>query len=125
LSVAGFLGHGVRFTRSEVDVAPVELLEPGGVAVGDELTVAVNSFAGSNDGLDVMMNNAGIATAGSLMDVALEDWRAAIDTNLMGVIHGCRAAIPHLQRNRAGLLINVASAAAFGPRGVERRASRR
>ena len=31
----------------------------------------------------------------------------------MGVVHGCRAAIPHLQRNGSGLLINVASAAAF------------
>jgi short-subunit dehydrogenase len=31
----------------------------------------------------------------------------------MGVVHGARAAIPHLQRNGAGLLINVASAAAF------------
>src|SRR5262245_11074703 len=31
----------------------------------------------------------------------------------MGVVHGARAAIPHLQRNGSGLLINVASAAAF------------
>ncbi len=90
------------------------LAYPGDVTHADELTVAVNSFAGSNDGLDVMINNAGIATAGSLMEVPLEDWRAAIDTNLMGVIHGCRAAIPHLQRNGTGLMINISSAAAFG-----------
>ena len=90
------------------------LAYPGDVTHADELTVAVNSFAGSNDGLDVMINNAGIATAGTLMDVPTEDWRAAIETNVMGVVHGCRAAIPHLQRNRTGLLINVASAAAFG-----------
>jgi short-subunit dehydrogenase len=48
------------------------------------------------------------------MEVPLEDWRWAIDINLMGVIHGCRAAIPHLQRNGTGLLINISSAAAFG-----------
>lgn len=90
------------------------LAYPGDVTHADELTVAVNSFAASNDGLDVMINNAGIATAGALMDVPAEDWRAAIDTNVMGVVNGCRAAIPHLQRNRTGLLINVASAAAFG-----------
>jgi short-subunit dehydrogenase len=47
------------------------------------------------------------------MDVSLEDWRWIIDINLMGVVHGSRAAIPHLQRNGAGLLINVSSAAAF------------
>jgi NADP-dependent 3-hydroxy acid dehydrogenase YdfG len=86
---------------------------PGDVTQADELTVAVNSFAATYNGLDVMINNAGVAGAGALMETSLEDWRWIIDINLMGVVHGCRAAIPHLQRNGGGLLINVASAAAF------------
>ncbi|HEY5756215.1 MAG TPA: SDR family NAD(P)-dependent oxidoreductase [Steroidobacter sp.] len=86
---------------------------PGDVTQADELTVAVNSFAATHDGLDVMINNAGVAGAGSMMEVSLEDWRWIIDINVMGVVHGSRAAIPHLQRNGNGLLINVASAAAF------------
>ncbi|MBM0103837.1 SDR family NAD(P)-dependent oxidoreductase [Steroidobacter sp. S1-65] len=86
---------------------------PGDVTQADELTVAVNSFAATHDGLDVMINNAGVASAGSLMDISLEDWRWIIDINVMGVVHGARAAVPHLQRNGRGLLINVASAAAF------------
>jgi short-subunit dehydrogenase len=60
-----------------------------------------------------MINNAGVAGSGSLMEVSLEDWRWILDINFMGVVHGARAAIPHLQRNGTGLLINVASAAAF------------
>ena len=86
---------------------------PGDVTHADELTVAVNSFAANHDGLDLMINNAGVAGTGTLMDVSLEDWRWIIDINLMGVIHGARAAIPYLQRNGKGLLINVSSAAAF------------
>ena len=86
---------------------------PGDVTHADELTVAVNSFAASHDGLDVMINNAGVAGSGTLMEVSLEDWRWIIDINFMGVVHGARAAIPHLQRNGSGLIINVASAAAF------------
>ena len=86
---------------------------PGDVTHADELTVAVNSFAATHDGLDVMINNAGVAAGGSMMEVTLEDWRWIIDINVMGVVHGSRAAIPHLQRNGTGLLINVASAAAF------------
>lgn len=86
---------------------------PGDVTHSDELTVAVNSFAASHDGLDVMINNAGVAGVGTLMEVSLEDWRWIIDINLMGVVHGSRAAVPHLQRNGKGLLINVSSAAAF------------
>lgn len=86
---------------------------PGDVTQADELTVAINSFAATHDGLDVMINNAGVAGGGALMEVSLEDWRWIIDINVMGVVHGSRAAIPHLQRNGTGLLINVASAAAF------------
>jgi NADP-dependent 3-hydroxy acid dehydrogenase YdfG len=86
---------------------------PGDVTHSDELTVAINSFAATHDGLDLMINNAGVASGGALMEVPLEDWRWIIDINVMGVVHGSRAAIPHLQRNGTGLLINVASAAAF------------
>jgi NADP-dependent 3-hydroxy acid dehydrogenase YdfG len=89
------------------------LAYPGDVTNADELTVAVNSFAATHDGLDVMVNNAGVAGSGSMMEVSLEDWRWIVDINFMGVVHGARAAIPHLQRNGSGLLINVASAAAF------------
>ena len=101
--------------EGDLSVSGVRVLAyPGDVTHADELTVAVNSFASTNDGLDVMINNAGVAATGALMDVPLEDWRWAVDINLMGVVHGCRAAIPHLQRNGSGLLINIASAAAFG-----------
>lgn len=89
------------------------LAYPGDVTQADELTVAVNSFAASVDGLDVMINNAGVAGSGTLMEISLEDWRWIIEINFMGVVHGCRAAVPHLQRNGNGLLVNVASAAAF------------
>jgi NADP-dependent 3-hydroxy acid dehydrogenase YdfG len=98
-----------QFTEAGVKVVAY----PGDVTQADELTVAVNSFAATHDGLDVMINNAGVAGGGSMMEVSLEDWRWIIDINVMGVVHGSRAAIPHLQRNGSGLLINVASAAAF------------
>lgn len=86
---------------------------PGDVTHADELTVAINSFAAGNDGLDVIINNAGVLACGTLMEVPTEDWRWTIEVDLMGTVHGCKAAIPHLQRNGHGLIINVASAAAF------------
>lgn len=106
-----------RLARVEADLSGAGLTVlayPGDVTHADELTVAVNSFAATHDGFDVMINNAGVAGAGTLMEVPPEDWRWIMDINLMGVVHGARAAIPHLQRNGSGLLINVASAAAFG-----------
>lgn len=105
-----------RLTTVEAEFADagVRLIAyPGDVTHSDELTVAINSFAATHDGLDVMINNAGVAGGGALMEVPLDDWRWIIDINVMGVVHGSRAAIPHLQRNGTGMLINVASAAAF------------
>ena len=86
---------------------------PGDVTNFDELAVAVNSFADIAGGLDLMVNNAGVACAGSLLESSLEDWRWIVDINLLGVVYGCRAGVPHLQRAGSGILINIASAAAF------------
>jgi NAD(P)-dependent dehydrogenase (short-subunit alcohol dehydrogenase family) len=86
---------------------------PGDVTQGHELTVAVNSFADNAGGLDLMVNNAGVACAGGLLETPIDDWRWIIDINVLGVVNGCRAGVPHLQRNGNGLLLNIASAAAF------------
>lgn len=113
----GLFDHNLeRLTAVEGDLSAAGvavLAYPGDVTQANELTVAVNSFAGTHDGLDLMINNAGVAGSGTLMEISLEDWQWIIGINFMGVVHGCRAAVPHLQRNGTGLLINVASAAAF------------
>lgn len=113
----GLFDHNLeRLTAVEGELASAGvkvLAYPGDVTHADELTVAVNTFASTCDGLDVMINNAGVAVSGYVMDTPLEHWRWILDINLMGVVHGSRAAIPHLQRNDTGLLLNIASSAAF------------
>jgi len=65
---------------------------------------------------DIVVNNAGIGMAGSLLDTTLADWERLIGVNLWGVIHGCRLFAPRLvERGRGGHIVNVASAAAFAP----------
>jgi len=86
---------------------------PGDVTQGHELTVAVNLFADNVGGLDMMVNNAGVACAGGLLETPIDDWRWIIDINVLGVVNGCRAGVPHLQRSGNGVLLNIASAAAF------------
>ena len=76
----------------------------------DDLKAAVDDFAA--DGLGIMINNAGIAAGGNFLERPLEDWQHVLNVNLMGVVNGCRAALPHLLPHRA-ILHNVASAAAF------------
>jgi NAD(P)-dependent dehydrogenase (short-subunit alcohol dehydrogenase family) len=64
-------------------------------------------------GTDVMVNNAGIAAAGTVCETPLADWEAVIDINLLGVVRGCRAFVPMLLAQRSGHVINIASFAAL------------
>ncbi len=86
---------------------------PGDVRHYEELAVALNAFGDIAGGLDLMINNAGVACAGNLLETPLDDWRWILDINILGVVNGCRAGVPHLQRSGRGILLNIASAAAF------------
>jgi 3-oxoacyl-[acyl-carrier protein] reductase len=62
-------------------------------------------------GLDVLVNNAGIGTFGSVAEMSVEAWREVIDTNLSGVFYCTHAALPELRRRGGGFIINVSSLA--------------
>jgi NAD(P)-dependent dehydrogenase (short-subunit alcohol dehydrogenase family)/pimeloyl-ACP methyl ester carboxylesterase len=65
---------------------------------------------------DVVVNNAGIAIAGSFLKHTEEDWRRITDVNLLGVARGCRLfGAQMVERGQGGHLVNIASAAAFTP----------
>ena len=83
--------------------------------VADEAFVAasVGDFVRRAGGLDVMVNNAGVAAAGPVETTPPSDWRWITDINLFGVVWGCQAAVPHLRAAGSGLVLNVASSAGF------------
>lgn len=62
-------------------------------------------------GTDLMINNAGVAVAGPVGEVPLEDWRWIFGVNLWGVIYGCHVFAPLMKKQGSGHIVNVASAA--------------
>ena len=77
----------------------------------EELRVVAAELERRWGGVDVVVNNAGVAGAGAIEDVPLSDWEWIIDINLLGVVRGCRVFVPLLKRQGAGHLVNVASMA--------------
>ena len=61
-------------------------------------------------GLDVLVNNAGIAMAVTLLDMSLEDWRRQQAVNLDGVFLGIKHCVPAM-RERGGAIVNISSVA--------------
>jgi len=74
---------------------------------------AIDAFAGRLGGLDLALNSAGVAVAGDLAETPPADWRWILDINVLGVVHCCRAEAAHMVAAGRGLIVNVASAAAF------------
>lgn len=114
------------------DVAPLtavadEVRARGGDAFAHSVDVsdgeAMAEFAASVIGEvgvpDVVVNNAGVGVAGSVLDTSTADWSHAIDVNLWGVIHGSRLFGRALaERGEGGHIVNVASMAAYLPNAV-------
>ncbi|WP_448670766.1 SDR family oxidoreductase [Pseudoxanthomonas mexicana] len=61
--------------------------------------------------LDVIVNNAGVMPLSPLAALKIDEWNAMIDVNLRGVLHGIAAALPIMQEQGSGQVINVASTA--------------
>ncbi|MDX1625608.1 MAG: SDR family NAD(P)-dependent oxidoreductase [Wenzhouxiangellaceae bacterium] len=59
--------------------------------------------------IDVLVNNAGVATGGMLGETPLEDWQWVLEINLMGVVRGCHHLVGRFRDQGRGHIVNVAS----------------
>ena len=75
------------------------------------LEEAANSVQQAWGGLDLLFNNAGIATAGTIDELSIEDWERTINIDLWSVIYGCKIFTPMFKRQGGGYIINTASSA--------------
>ena len=85
------------------------------VDVGDDASVDAlrASLEHVWDSIDVVVNNAGVASGGSILEADMAEWQWMLNINLLGVVRGCRAFVPWLVRQKRGRVINIASFAAL------------
>jgi NADP-dependent 3-hydroxy acid dehydrogenase YdfG len=106
-----------RIDRLEALVA--ELTGRGGEALAVETDVTdreqvrrlVDAAVQAWGRIDVMINNAGLMPQSLLERLRIDEWDRMIDVNIKGVLYGIAAALPHMQRQKGGHIVNVSSVA--------------
>ncbi|WP_067620909.1 3-ketoacyl-ACP reductase [Alicyclobacillus acidiphilus] len=85
------------------------------VSVRSEIEQAVAGLISQLGGVDILINNAGTASFGTVLEMPVEQWERMIQVNLLGTYYTTRAALPTMIEQNSGNIINVSSTA--GERG--------
>ncbi|WMS43594.1 SDR family NAD(P)-dependent oxidoreductase [Acuticoccus sp. MNP-M23] len=111
-------GASVTFTArsaEKVDEAMAALSDVRDRVLGEVVDAtdraAVSALCGK--GFDILVNNAGVVgPIGRIGDVAIADWAANIETNLVGAFHAIQQALPPMLARGGGTVVNLSSGAA-------------
>lgn len=119
-----FAGEGATVVVADIDGPAAEevrddIRSNGGAAAARSLDVtdsdafeALVDEIVADHGLDVLVNNAGVSHARTVMENIPADERDRVfEVNINGVWNGCRAALPHLKEQGSGAIVNTASLA--------------
>jgi 3-oxoacyl-[acyl-carrier protein] reductase len=96
--VGAACGDPARVFAVQADVAT-----PEGVA--SLMDQAVSRFGG----LDILVNNVGLARGGDLLETTDADWQEAVDQTLMPAIRASKLAVPHMKQRGGGVILMIAS----------------
>jgi 3-oxoacyl-[acyl-carrier protein] reductase len=112
-----FVGYKSRSDEAEETLNAVRQAGGDGAVLGfdvrDRTAVdgAVAKVLEIREGLDILINNAGLARDGYFAIMPAEDWDEVLSVNLTGMYNVCRAVSRHMMARRCGAIVNIGSVA--------------
>ena len=114
--------HGAKVVlgarrKDRLDAVVKEISAAGGNAISvavdvtkrAEVEALIRTAIDGFGRVDVIVNNAGIMPLGPMEALKVEEWDRQIDVNIKGVLYGVAAVLPHMQKQKSGHIINLAS----------------
>jgi short-subunit dehydrogenase len=109
LAAAGFTVYGTSRKAAVGEKRGGVVFLPLDVTDDESVASAVREVLDRSGRIDVLVNNAGVGTAGAAEESSVEQARALFETNLFGSIRMTRAVLPHMREQGSGRIINVSS----------------
>jgi NAD(P)-dependent dehydrogenase (short-subunit alcohol dehydrogenase family) len=126
----GFAAEGARVgllarSQAELDLAKLEIEDAGGMALRirsdvrdyEQMAAAVERMRAVFGGVQILIAAAAVqGPIGPLVDIKPRAWAETVETNLMGVMHACRAVLPQMIEKRQGKIIVISGGGAASAR---------
>jgi short-subunit dehydrogenase len=103
---------GLENVKKEVEKIGVKVFSRRcDVSKFEDWQVCEEDFSKNLGEIDLLVNNAGIAIGGSILELTLEDWEKVMGVNLWSIIYSLKTFIPRMLAKRSGHIVNVSSGA--------------
>src|SRR6476646_8438839 len=100
----------LRRTGGEIAAQAADVGDP------DQAARLIDAAISTHGGIDILVNNVGGGGGGArIADSSDEDWRGALERNLIQTVRMMRLALPHMKGQSGGAVINVASISGWSP----------
>ena len=79
----------------------------------DSIQKAIHYIINKEGKIDILINNAGIGITGSIEETRIEDVKKVFAVNFFGMMELIQRVLPHMRRQKQGMIINISSIAGY------------